>query len=74
MITRDPSGPLMTARTALILTISLLAGLGTGALLLCSRRNTAEAVLGGIGVFIAALKLLHQWIAPERSDQDKGQC
>jgi len=64
MIMREPSDPLMTTRTAVILTISLLAGLGAGALLMCSAYHIAEAVLGGIGVFIAALKFLHQWIAP----------
>ena len=50
----DAPGPLMTTRTALILTISLLAGLGTGALLEYGGHHAAEAVIGGIGVFIAA--------------------
>ena len=57
-------GPLMTTRTAVILTISLLAGLDAGALVEWSGHYVAEAVIGGIGVFIATVKLMHQWIAP----------
>jgi hypothetical protein len=60
-------GPRMTTRTALILTISLLAALGAGILLLQGTgRHLAEAIIGGTGVFITALKLLHQWITPDR--------
>ncbi len=62
----DRSGPSITTRTALILTISLLAGLGAGLLLHGSGDRPAQTVTGGIGAFIGAIELLHRWIVPDQ--------
>jgi hypothetical protein len=57
-----PKRPLLTTRTALLLVISLIVAAGTAALLLLAGRHPAEAALGAVGAFVAALRLLDELI------------
>jgi hypothetical protein len=58
---RRPSG-LLSVRSALVLGFALLAALGGAGLLYTAHRPVALVVLGAIGIFAAALKLLDSMI------------
>lgn len=71
---RDAFSPLITVRTALILLISVLIALGAGILLTIAGRNLAEVTLAGTGIFVAALKLLHDWITDQSQSSTEEDC
>jgi hypothetical protein len=54
--------PLFTLRTLVILSVSLLVGLGIGSLTYVSKRNVADAVLAGVTAFGASLVAMHQLV------------
>ncbi|MER6025030.1 hypothetical protein [Streptomyces sp. NPDC001851] len=58
----DP-GPLFTQRTALILLLGALTGVGAGFLTLRSGSGAAGAVLCGCGAFAGAVAFFHSVIA-----------
>lgn len=61
---RSDSTPpkLLTVRSALVFTLALLVAAIAAGLLYVARRNVALAVLGGLGAFATALKLLDSMI------------
>lgn len=58
---RQP-GALLPVRSALVLTVAVLIGLGGAGLLYVAHRPVALIVLGGLGFFGGALKLLDSMI------------
>ena len=61
----SPSGEprkLLSVRSALVLTLAVLAALGGAALLYAAHRPVALIVLGAVGILAAALKLFDSMI------------
>ena len=62
---REPDRPtraLLSVRSALVLTVAMLVGFGGAALLDIAHRPVALVLLGGVGFFGGALKLLDSLI------------
>lgn len=57
----DPRRPLLTAHAALVLSLSLLSGIGAAVLVALSGRSHYEAVLIGLGTTAVAMKFFH-WL------------
>lgn len=55
--------PLLTLRMLVLLTASVLVGLGAAALTWLSTRGVAPAVLAGLSAAFVTLDRLHQWTA-----------
>jgi hypothetical protein len=68
--TRPGARALLSVRSALVLTVSVLAALGGAALLYTAHRPAALIVLGAVGIFAGALKLLDSLI--ELAADDPG--
>jgi hypothetical protein len=59
---RSKTQSLLSVRSALILALALLTAIGAAGLLYAAHRPVALIVLGGLGAFAAALKLLNDVI------------
>ena len=57
-----PPRALLSVRSALVLTVAVLAALGGAGLFYAAHRPVALTVLGAVGIFAAALKLLDSLI------------
>jgi hypothetical protein len=57
----NPQDPLLSARTALVLLIAVLVGIGAGVLTVLGGHHGFEAILVGIGALGAATKFFH-WL------------
>jgi hypothetical protein len=53
---------LLSVRSALIIQLAVLAGLGGAGLLYMAHRSPVQIALGGIGIFAASLKLIDSMI------------
>jgi hypothetical protein len=54
-VTSPPHGPLLSARSALLILLAALAGLAAGALTFLGGKSVPSAVLAGCGTVAAAL-------------------
>lgn len=59
----DRPRPLLSMRTAIVLTLAVLAGLAATALMTLAHRPLPEAVFVGLGVLAAAVKFFDSLIA-----------
>lgn len=65
------NGPLMTLRTAVILTLGSFAAVCTAALTALADGSTAQALLAGSGALSVAVPTLHRLIAADPRETDR---